>query len=147
MHLTKNHWVWTVILIVTVILCAAILVLHFKNWISSDNEGLKLRSGFYHVEIPYSDLDSVVLVDRIPPMERLNGFSALEKEKGVFRKFNDSLTDKKVHVFVDNISQQKVKLVYEDSVYLYFNLKDSVETINLLNDLTAKMKSLQIPIK
>ncbi|MEH6513451.1 MAG: hypothetical protein V7734_10145 [Maribacter arcticus] len=145
MRLTKNHWVWSVMLIVTVILCAVILILHFKNWISSDNESLKLRSGFYHVEIPYSDLDSVLLVDRMPPMERLNGFSALEKEKGVFREFKDSLTNKKVHVFVDNISQQKVKLVYEDSVYLYFNLKDSVETINLLDDLTAKMNTLRIP--
>ncbi|SKB53240.1 hypothetical protein [Maribacter arcticus] len=145
MRLTKNHWVWSVMLIVTVILCAVILILHFKNWISSDNESLKLRSGFYHVEIPYSDLDSVLLIDRMPPMERLNGFSALEKEKGVFREFKDSLTNKKVHVFVDNISQQKVKLVYEDSVYLYFNLKDSVETINLLDDLTAKMNTLRIP--
>ena len=145
MRLTKNHWVWSVMLIVTVILCAVILILHFKNWISSDNESLKLRSGFYHVVIPYSDLDSVVLVDRMPAMERLNGFSALEKEKGIFREFRDSLTNKKVHVFVDNISQQKVKLVYEDSVYLYFNLKDSVETINLLDDLTAKMNTLRIP--
>jgi hypothetical protein len=145
MRLTKNHWVWSVMLIVTVILCAVILILHFKNWISSDNESLKLRSGFYHVEIPYSDLDSVLLVDRMPPMERLNGFSALEKEKGVFREFKDSLTNKKVHVFVDNISQQKVKLVYEDSVYLYFNLKDSVETINLLDDLNAKMNTFRIP--
>ncbi|MEH6746092.1 MAG: hypothetical protein V7670_04565 [Maribacter arcticus] len=145
MRLIKNHWVWSVMLIVTVILCAVILILHFKNWISSDNESLKLRSGFYHVEIPYSDLDSVLLVDRMPPMERLNGFSALEKDKGVFREFKDSLTNKKVHVFVDNISQQKVKLVYEDSVYLYFNLKDSAETINLLDDLIAKMNTLQIP--
>ncbi len=145
MRLAKNHWVWTVMLIVTVILCAVILILHFKNWISTDNESLKLRSGFYHVEIPYSDLDSVVLVDRIPPMERLNGFSALEKEKGVFREFKDSLTEKKVHVFVDNIGQQKVKLVYEDSVYLYFNFKDSVETINLLNALTTKKNSLRTP--
>jgi hypothetical protein len=145
MRLTKNHWVWSVMLIVTVILCAVILILHFKNWISSDNESLKLRSGFYNVEIPYSDLDSVLLVDRMPPMERLNGFSALEKEKGVFREFKDSLTNKKVHVFVDNISQQKVKLVYEDSVYLYFNLKDSVETINLLDDLNAKMNTFRIP--
>ena len=145
MRLTKNHWVWTVLLIVTVILCATILILHFKNWISNDSQSLKLRSGFYVVEIPYNELDSVVMVERIPPMERLNGFSALEKEKGIFREFKDSLTDKKVHVFVDNIGQQKVKLVYQDSTYLYFNLKDSVETINLLDELTAKMNSLRTP--
>lgn len=143
MRLTKNHWIWTVLLIVTVILCAAILILHFKNWISNDSQSLKLRSGFYTVEIPYSELDSLVMVERIPPMERLNGFSALEKEKGIFREFKDSLTDKKVYVFVDNIDQKKVKLVYKDSTYLYFNLKDSVETINLLDELTAKMNSLR----
>lgn len=145
MRLTKNHWVWTVLLIVTVILCAAILILHFKNWISNDSQSLKLRSGFYTVEIPYSELDSLVVVERIPPMERLNGFSALEKEKGIFREFKDSLTDKKVYVFVDNIDQKKVKLVYKDSTYLYFNLKDSVKTINLLDELTAKMNSLRTP--
>ena len=145
MRLTKNNWVWTVLLIVTVIICASILILHFKNWISNDSESLKLRSGFYAVEIPYSELDSVVMVERIPLMERLNGFSALEKEKGIFREFKDSLTDKKVHVFIDNIGQQKVKLVYKDSVYLYFNLKDSVETINLLDKLTAKMNSIRTP--
>lgn len=145
MRLTKNHWIWTVLLIVTVILCAAILILHFKNWISNDSQSLKLRSGFYTVEIPYSELDSLVMVERIPPMERLNGFSALEKEKGIFREFKDSLTDKKVYVFVDNIDQKKVKLVYKDSTYLYFNLKDSVETINLLDELTAKMNSLRTP--
>tara|TARA_R110002050_G_scaffold155741_3_gene283697 strand:+ start:1597 stop:2037 length:441 start_codon:yes stop_codon:yes gene_type:complete len=145
MRLTKNHWVWTVLLVVTLILCGTILIMHFKNWISNDSQSLKLRSGFYAVEIPYSQLDSIVMVERIPPMERLNGFSALEKEKGIFREFKDSLTDRKVHVFVDNIGQQKVKLVYKDSAYLYFNLKDSVETIHLLDELTAKMNSLRTP--
>jgi hypothetical protein len=85
-------------------------------------------------------LDSVVFVARLPPMERLNGFSALEKEKGVFREFKDSLTDKKVYVFVDNISQQKIKLVYKDSVKLYLNLKDSVKTLNLFNSLVPKLR-------
>ena len=141
MRLNKNHWVWTVTLIVTVILCAVILILHFKNWVGNDSESLKLRSGFYHVEIPYTELDSVVLVERIPPMVRLNGFSALDKEKGIFREFKDSLTNKRVHVFVDNISQQIVKLVYKDSANLFFNLKDSVETVELFNDLTAKLNS------
>lgn len=141
MQFIKNSWFWSVILIVTVILCLAVLTMHFKNWISHDADNLKLRSGFYNVKVPYSDLDSVLLVDRIPPMERINGFSALEKEKGIFREFKDSITDKKVHVFVDNINQQKLKLVYKDSIYLYLNLKDSVETLALMNDITAKMNS------
>lgn len=145
MQFLKNNRFWSVILTLTVILCIAVLTMHFKNWISSDTDSLKLRSGFYTLKVQYSELDSVLLVDRIPPMQRLNGFSAFEKEKGIFRAFKDSLTNKKVHVFVDNINQQKLKLVYKDSAYLYLNLKDSVATLNLLNNLTAKMNATNLP--
>ena len=145
MHSSKKNWIWTITLIVTIICCAAVLMLHVKNWVTSDNTSLGLRSGFYNVEIPLSELDSVVFVERIPPMQRLHGFSALEKEKGVFREFKDSLTDKKVHVFVDNINQNKVKLVYKDSSYVYFNLKDSVETVQLFQKLSAKTGALSVP--
>lgn len=145
MQFVKNNKFWSVILVVTIILCVTILTLHFKNWIGGDNNSIKLRSGFYNVKIKYSDLDSVLLVDRIPPMERINGFSALEKEKGIFREFKDSLTDKRVYVFVDNINHQKLKLVFKDSNYLYINLKDSLETLNLMNGLRTKMNSLPTP--
>ena len=145
MHFTNKNWVWTIILTATVILCAAILILHIKNWVGNDDDSLRLRSGFYTVEVPFTELDSVVMVERIPPMERLHGFSALEKEKGVFRRFKDSLTDKKIYVFVDNINQHKVKLVYKDSAYVYFNMKDSVETIRLVDKLTMKINSLTNP--
>ena len=145
MQFVKNNKFWSVILVVTIILCVTILTLHFKNWIGGDTNSIKLRSGFYNVKIEYSDLDSVLLVDRIPPMERINGFSALEKEKGIFREFKDSLTDKRVYVFVDNINHQKLKLVFKDSNYLYINLKDSLETLNLMNGLRTKMNSLPTP--
>ena len=145
MHSSKKNWIWTITLIVTIICCAAVLILHVKNWVTSDNTSLGLRSGFYNVEIPLSELDSVVFVERIPPMQRLHGFSALEKEKGVFREFKDSLTDKKVHVFVDNINQNKVKLVYKDSSYVYFNLKDSVETVQLFQKLSTNTSDLSEP--
>jgi hypothetical protein len=141
MHFTKKNWVWTIVFIATVIFCTSILILHIKNWVGNNDNSLRLRSGFYAVEIPYTQMDSIAMVDRIPPMERLHGFSALEKEKGVFRQFKDSLTDKKIHVFVDNIHQQKVKLVYKDSTYVYFNLKDSVETIQLMDRLKLKISS------
>ncbi|GGD88124.1 hypothetical protein GCM10011412_27450 [Maribacter cobaltidurans] len=114
--------------------------MHYKNWIKNTPDHVRLLSGFYLEKVPYSDLDSVVFVERIPPMLRLNGFSALEKEKGIFQEFKDSLTDKKIYVFVDNISQPKIKLVYKDSLKLYFNLKDSVETVNMFNDLKGKLQ-------
>lgn len=135
MNNKRRHWVWNLLLVLTVILCAWALVMHYKNWVSVKSDHIKVRSGFYSRTVDYKDLDSVVFVARLPPMERLNGFSALEKEKGIFREFKDSLTDKKVYVFVDNISQQKIKLVYRDSVKLYLNLTDSVTTLSLYNAL------------
>lgn len=135
MNNNKRHWVWNLLLVFTVIVCVSALVMHYKNWVSVKSDHIKVMSGFYSRTVNYKELDSVVFVTRLPPMERLNGFSALEKEKGVFREFKDSLTDKKVYVFVDNISQQKIKIVYRDSVKLYLNLADSVTTLNLYNSL------------
>jgi flagellar motor component MotA len=140
MKSNKRHWFWNLLLVITVIVCAFALTMHYKNWVSVKSNYIKVMSGFYSQSVDYNDLDSVVFVARLPPMERLNGFSALEKEKGVFREFKDSLTDKKVYVFVDNISQQKIKLVYKDSVKLYLNLKDSVKTLNLFNSLVPKLR-------
>lgn len=79
------------------------------------------------------------MVGKIPPMERLNGFSVLEKEKGLFREFKDSLTTKKVHVYVDNLSNQKIKMVYNDSSKLYINFVDSLKTQELFTFLKGKI--------
>ncbi|MEO1011247.1 MAG: hypothetical protein AAFX53_08055 [Bacteroidota bacterium] len=125
----KEHkTLWNGIVAVTVIVCLLALLSHYKNWVRTNSNGMKILSGFYYKNIPFSDLDSVQWAERIPPMERLNGFSALGKEKGIFREFKDSLTDKKVYVYVDNLSHQKIKLVYRDSVKLFMNLKDSTDT-------------------
>lgn len=145
MSYQKNFWFWNIILAITILVCILVLTLHFKNWITQDQKNIKVISGFYHITIPLVEIDSIVFVERIPPMERLNGFSALEKEKGIFREFKDSLTNKKVYVFVDNINQQKLKLVYEDSLYVYFNLKDSLETVQFRNGITAKLNSFTNP--
>lgn len=135
----NRHWLWNLLLVITVITCLSALAMHYKNWIKVAPAHLRILSGFYSQTIKYTELDSVVFVERIPPMERLHGFSALEKEKGIFREFKDSLIEKKVYVFIDNINQQKLKLVYKDSLYVYFNLKDSVQTVELKNNITAKM--------
>jgi flagellar motor component MotA len=138
----KRHWFWNLILVITMVLCVSALTVHYKNWVKTAPDHIRLLSGFYLEKVAYSDLDSVVFVERIPPMIRLNGFSALEKEKGIFQEFRDSLTDKKIHVFVDNISQPKIKLVYKDSLKLYFNLKDSLETDALFNQLQQKIPAM-----
>ncbi|WP_273568965.1 hypothetical protein [Maribacter halichondriae] len=141
MAVKKRHWFWNLVAIITVIVCLLALLAHYKNWTKIKADSIRILSGFYYKDLKYSDLDSVLMVERIPPMERLNGFSALEKEKGIFREFKDSLTDKKVNVYVDNLSQHKIKIVYQDSSKLYFNYKDSLETEQLYTLLLNKLKS------
>jgi len=136
----KGHRLWNVIIVLTIVFCLMVFIAHFKNWVKKDQDGIKLLSGFYYKELKYSELDSVLIVEKMPPMMRLNGFSAFEKEKGLFQDFKDSLTDKKVHVYVDNISHQKIKLVYNDSSKIYFNYADSLKTEAIFKNLKAKME-------
>jgi len=128
-----------VILVITVLICLLAFVVHYKNWTKVESDELKILSGFYYKKLNYSEIDSVILVGKIPPMERLNGFSALEKEKGLFREFKDSLTTKKVHVYADNLSDQKIKVVYNDSSKLYINFSDSLKTQELFTLLKNKL--------
>jgi len=137
--LKKRLWLWNILAAVTVIVCLMAFVMHYKNWTSTDANEMKILSGFYYKKLNLAELDSVKLIDRIPPMERLNGFSALDKGKGVYREFKDSLTDKKVYVFIDNFSNQKIAVTYQDSLKLYFNFKDSVETQNMYQLLTDRI--------
>ncbi|SIS37172.1 hypothetical protein SAMN05421766_10154 [Zobellia uliginosa] len=135
----KGHLLWNILGVLTVIVCLSVFVLHFKNWTKTDATGMRVVSGFYLQKVPFSALDSVDLVERIPPMVRLNGFSAFQKEKGVFREFKDSLTDKKVYVYIDNLENQKIKIVHHDSLKLFINLKDSTETQQLFDLLSSKL--------
>ncbi|MEC8832181.1 MAG: hypothetical protein VX772_07465, partial [Bacteroidota bacterium] len=97
---------------------------------------LKIFSGIYYQKIPLTELDSVLFVQKLPEMERSSGFSWMEKEKGVF---NDSVTNTKVYVFVDDLYQQKIKVVHHDSLKMYVNLKDSIETTELFAILQTEL--------
>ena len=135
----KRHWLWNILAVITVIVCLMALLAHFKNWTKVKPDQFQILSGFYYQEIKYEDLDSILMVERIPPMIRLNGFSALDKGKGIYQEFKDSLTDKKVYVFVDNFSNQKIRVVRKDSSQLFVNLKDSVETDKLFQFFRSKL--------
>lgn len=128
---------WNVIIVVTILLCGLVFAMHYKNWIRQEADTLTILSGFYLREVPYADLDEVGMVRRIPELERINGFSAWEKEKGIFR---DSLRpERRIYVYVDNLFSQKIRLVYQDSVELYLNLSDSLETKFLYDHLSEKL--------
>lgn len=133
--------IWNVIIVVTLLLCGVVFAMHYKNWIRQEEESFTVLSGFYVKELSYSDLEGVSLVPRIPEMERINGFSAWEKEKGIFR---DSLRpDYNIYVYVDNLYDEKIRLVLKDSLELYLNLSDSLETRELFGMLKEKQKLFQ----
>ncbi|RDY60039.1 hypothetical protein [Flagellimonas nanhaiensis] len=124
----KRHWLWNVLIVLTLIVCSLVFVAHYKNWHELEEGRLRILSGIYYQKIPMTDLDSVILVDKLPEMERSSGFSWMAKEKGVFR---DTVTNSKVYVFVDDLRQQKIKMVYQDSLKTFLNLQDSLQTQKL----------------
>ncbi len=132
---------WNVLIVLTLIGCAMAFTAHYKNWVRLKDDHFTILSGIYYRELPYESLDSVTMVEKLPSMERINGFSAWTTEKGTFK---DSLhPDNKVFVYVDNLSLPKIKLVHHDSLLMYLNLSDSTETVQLFETL----KNRQLTVK
>ena len=127
-------------IVLTLIVCVLAFVEHYKNWHKIEEGNLRIFSGIYYQKIPLTELDSVFFVEKLPEMERSSGFSWMEKEKGVF---NDSITDTKVYVFVDDLYQQKIKVVHHDSLKMYVNLKDSLKTEELFALLQTELQRNQ----
>lgn len=134
----KRHWGLNLLLILVIILCILAFTAHSKNWIRLEGDRLRILSGIFYEDIRISEMDSLKWVEMIPQMERERGFSAWSFEKG---SFNDSLLpEKRIRVFVDNLRHRKIKMVYGDTLTLYFNLADSLET-ELLYQEFANQKS------
>jgi hypothetical protein len=140
---TKRHWGWNFLIVITIIICALAFLAHAKNWTRLQNDQFRILSGIYYTQLKYSDLDSVNMVPKIPQLERMHGFSAGEMEKGVFR---DSLKpDNRVGVYVDNLLHPKIRIVHNDSLYIYLNFSDSLKTVELFHYLEQKIDSARTP--
>ena len=135
----KRHWLWNLVIVLTLLVCLLAFVVHYQNWYKVKDGEVRILSGIYYKTILLSAIDSLVWVDKIPEMERSHGFSWLSKEKGVFK---DSITGEKVYVFVDDIQQQKIKLVHSDSLKVYFNFADSLKTHKVHFDLDEQLTLL-----
>lgn len=138
----NRHWLWNILIVLTLIVCLMAFAAHYKNWTKIEPDQLTILSGIYFHDLKYNELATVEWVEKIPPMQRLNGFSAFDKGKGVYQEFKDSLTDRKVYVFVDNFAQQKIRLVNKDSTQLFLNMKDSVETVELFDLFQSKLEQV-----
>ncbi|UCD62425.1 MAG: hypothetical protein JSV59_07275 [Flavobacteriaceae bacterium] len=125
----------------SVIVCIVSFLAHYKNWIWKKTDRIQILSGIYFKELPFNTLNEVTMVPKIPSLDRKNGFSAWEKEKGIFK---DSLNEEKlVYVYVDNLEDQKIKLTYNDSLLLFINLSDSLKTKELYLYLEEKIAAQQ----
>ena len=140
MGVKKRYWFWNILIVITVIVCLCAFAAHYKNWTRIEPDKMTILSGIYYHELRFADLDQVEWVEKIPPMVRLNGFSAFEKGKGVYQEFKDTLTDRKVYVFVDNFEQQKIRLIQKDSSQLFLNLKDSLKTLEMFELFKGKIE-------
>lgn len=134
----KRHWRLNLLIIIVVMLCILAFVAHAKNWIQKEGDRVQILSGIFYEDIKLGQMDSLIWVDKIPQMERKRGFSAWAVEKGTFV---DSLNpDKRIRVFVDNLRNRKIKMVYGDSLVLYLNYADSVKTDELFNGFAEIME-------
>ncbi|MDG1571287.1 hypothetical protein OZ410_03110 [Robiginitalea sp. M366] len=133
----KRHWFWNLVLALSVLFCLLALAAHARTWKRLQQDRIQLLSGVYTLDLPIGDIDRMEWVPRLPQMEREHGFSAWAMEKGRFR---DSLNpDQQVLVLVDNLRHRKIRIRYRDSLWLYLNLQDSVETDALYQWLELKM--------
>ncbi|WBU87884.1 hypothetical protein [Cellulophaga omnivescoria] len=135
----KIHWLWNVVIVLTLMVIVAAFMAHYKNWINVESNQFKILSGIYYKKINFTDVNMVEMVDKIPSLERINGFSVSETEKGIFK---DSIYNTDVYIFVDKLSTQKIKVTYKDTLQLFFNVSDSLETEKMYTLFSSKLDSL-----
>ncbi|MEZ2413912.1 hypothetical protein ACA086_03035 [Muriicola sp. E247] len=138
MAIRKRHWLWNTLIALTIVICLAAFILHSKNWIRQEEGGFTLISGFYYSEIRYDSIEKVSMVPRIPEMKRESGFSAWAIEKGIFRDTVQGLEG--IRVYVDNLKNPKIILEQGGSPPIYFNFKDSLETVLFYDKLIEDLK-------
>ncbi len=122
----RRHWLLNLLIVVSLILCLLAFVAHSRTWKRVREDRVQLLTGFYYTEIPYRDIDSLSWKEQLPQLERDHGFSFWAREKGHFK---DSLfPERPVYIFVDDLRHPKLKISYRDSLILFLNFADSVET-------------------
>ena len=134
----KRHWLLNLIIVLTVIVCLLAFAAHYRNWTRLQEDRMQLLTGLYFVELPYQELNAVQWKEKLPSMERSHGFSFFAREKGVF---TDSLyPERPVYVFVDDLRHHKLEIRYQDTLLMYLNFADSLESASMYELLLEKME-------
>jgi hypothetical protein len=134
----RRHWLLNLLIVVSVILCVLAFAVHSRTWQRAHEDRLQLLTGLYFLEVPFSAVDSLSWKEQLPQLERNHGFSYWAREKG---RFKDSLYPARpIYIFVDDLRQPKLKISYRDSLTLFLNFSDSLETRALYDLLVRKME-------
>ena len=138
MAIRKRHWLLNLLIAITVVVCILAFTAHYRNWVRIKEDKVQLLTGVYYLEVPYEKLDNVLWVEKIPKLERKHGFSVWAREKGTF--VDSLLPDRPVYVFVDDLRRHKLRVRYQDTLTLYLNFADSLETQNMYEFLVEKLE-------
>jgi hypothetical protein len=133
----KRHWMLNLLIVLTVIICLLVFASHSRNWTRLQEDRMQLLTGLYFLDLPYRELDGVAWKEKVPVMERLHGFSFWAREKGVF--VDSLLPEQEVYVLVDDLRQHKIKIRYRDSLTIFLNFADSLETHSMYEFLSEKL--------
>ena len=137
----RRHWLLNLLIVVSLILCLLAFAAHYRTWKRVRADRVQLLTGFYYAEIPYDDIDSLSWKEQLPQLERDHGFSFWANEKG---RFQDTLfPGRPVYIFVDDLRHPKLKVDYRDSLILYLNFADSVETHLMYEHLLQKTQGAE----
>lgn len=137
----KRPWLLNLLIAITVVVCILAFTAHYRNWVRLKEDRVQLLTGVYFLEVPYEALDTVFWVEKIPKLERRHGFSVWAREKGMF--MDSLLPNRPVYVFVDDLRQYKLRVQYQDTLTLYLNFADSLETKNMYEFLLEKVRSAE----
>lgn len=136
----KRLWLWNTVLVLTVMICLTAFILHSRTWTRQETDRIYLISGFYSTEIKYSEIEKVSVVPKIPEMERISGFSVWAVEKGIFKDTLQGLEG--IRVYVDDLTQPKIRLERKEDPPIFVNFKDSLKTRKLYELLLAKINEI-----
>ncbi len=137
MRKKKRHWFLNLLIVFTLLLSITAFAAHYKNWTKVKEDHIKILSGIYYKKLNFVDINAVSMVEKIPALERISGFSVKQWEKG---KFKDSITESTVYIYVDDLKNEKIRLTYQDSLQLFFNYSDSTKTREMYRFFMEKIK-------
>lgn len=132
----KNTIIVTLIIIALV--CVPMFLVNYGNTITVNNEVIEIK-GDYSMEIPLSDIDTLMLVESLPSIKlRTNGISTRKVDIGNFKMSSGD----KCRLYINKSTPMfiEIRLAAHNSQHkvIFINRKTVEETKSLYDDICAK---------